>query len=92
MIIMITWWGRKAWLIKNTKIQKYKKVQEYKIVTRWGKKVWFTEFARPTTRDPAMELEYMQVVICILVFLYFLYLVCFVEKDGCVPVIGDSCQ
>ena len=30
---------------------------------RWGKKVWFTEFARPTTRDPAMELEYMQVVI-----------------------------
>ena len=27
---------------------------------RWGKKVWFTEFARPTTRDPAMELEYMQ--------------------------------
>ena len=32
-------------------------------VIRWGKKVWFTEFARPTTRDPAMELEYMQVVI-----------------------------
>ena len=30
---------------------------------RWGKKVWFTEFARPTTRDPAMELEYMQVII-----------------------------
>ena len=29
---------------------------------RWGKKVWFTEFARPTTRDPAMELEYMQVL------------------------------
>ena len=33
------------------------------MVIRWGKKVWFTEFARPTTRDPAMELEYMQVVI-----------------------------
>ena len=32
-------------------------------VIRWGKKVWFTEFARPTTRAPAMELEYMQVMI-----------------------------
>ena len=28
---------------------------------RWGRKVWFTEFARPSTRDPAKELEYMQV-------------------------------
>ena len=35
------------------------------VMTRWGKKVWFTEFARPTTRDPAKELEYMQVIIII---------------------------
>merc|ERR1711928_251504 len=33
------------------------------IYQRWGKKVWFTEFARPTTRDPAMELEYMQAIL-----------------------------
>ena len=33
------------------------------VMTRWGKKVWFTEFARPTTRDPAKELEYMKVII-----------------------------
>ena len=41
------------------------KITVNKTTTRWGKKVWFTEFARPTTRDPAMELEYMQVVIVI---------------------------
>jgi len=27
---------------------------------RYGRKIWFTEFAKPSTRDPAKELQYMK--------------------------------
>ena len=58
--------------------------------TRWGKKVWFTEFARPTTRDPAMELEYMQVIIVIamiaMIIIMFYYILCEFESTLARPL------
>lgn len=30
---------------------------------RYGRKIWFTEFAKPSTRDPDKELEYMKAIL-----------------------------
>ena len=33
---------------------------------RFGRKIWFTEFAKPTTRDPEKELVYMKAILPLL--------------------------
>ena len=32
-------------------------------IFRFGRKVWFTEFAKPSTKDPNVELEYMKEIL-----------------------------
>ena len=54
---------------------------------RFGRKIWFTEFAKPTTRDPDKELEYMKAILPMLeeseaVWRYSWFVQRFVNKNA----------